>query len=349
MNDATQCPVCESTSLTNLHTSVLYDEDYREPEKKLRRSNNYHRNYVLFEHVLRRATPEFKIQFVVCETCGFIFFTPRPTASDLAIKYRLVTEAGDTHDREQIRRLVDQRPARACAIAELLTPHLRRKTGRVLDVGGADGHCLAYFVGEFDCQLLDFEERRLWNGVKKIGETFADLNEGDVFDLCITCHTLEHIPNVTGFVGEIHSHLVDGGALYVEVPLGCAGEIYEIGNFLTHVNFFSEGALGFLLEQGGLHVEYMNTKPTLGMNGYLAVVCAIARKDSSISPAGYYLQHGAALTRAQMKSDLSFQVAMANARLVLASPLKYTRAFGSRMLRRMRSGVPASGPNMHSR
>jgi SAM-dependent methyltransferase len=261
---------------------------------------------------------------MMCQRCGLILFTPRPEESDLAIKYDYVLEEGDTLAREELRRLVDQRPTRGRILADLLGGYVVPHSRRAVDVGGADGHCLAGLTDTFECGILDYEHRALWPGVRRLGNSLRDLNDDDVFDIVITCHTLEHIPDVRGVIRGIKRHLVKNGIVYVEVPLGCAGEIFTTDNFLTHVNFFSEGSLGFVLEASGLQIEYMRTMPRLGMNSYVPVVCAIARNVEGLRP--QFLEAGARRTEDQLNMDLRRVVALANARLVMANPMAYLLA-----------------------
>lgn len=340
MNVQDRCPVCERPNFEVLHRFTLVDT-FQKPERNIQKTNSYHRNYILFEKILQRRTKEFQVEFRLCKHCGFIFYSPRPDEADLAIKYEMVVEQADTVEREGLRRVVDLRQLRADKIRQLLKPRWRKNSGRALDIGGADGHCLAGLTSTFDCGVLDFETREMWPRVKKWGNSLDDLRPDEQFDVIMTCHTLEHIPNLNSFIGDIVEHMAEEGILYIEVPLGCSGEIYHTSNFLTHLNFFSEGSLGFLLEQAGLHVEYSAARPVLSMNRYYGVVVVIARKDSSRRVGNRFLTNGFALTKRQMPHNLSRRVALANAKLVASQPLKYGLAFARRWLRIRRLGRAA--------
>lgn len=342
MKDQDICPICAHADFEVLHRLRIQD-NYKVPETRLRKANSYHRNYILFEKILKRRVEELEVDFRLCRRCGLIFFSPRPDKADLAIKYKLVVEQGDTVAREEMRRLVDLRSVRADRILERLEPYLRKKSGRALDVGGADGHCLAGLTSEFDCGILDFETRNLWPGVNKWGNTLEDLREDERFDIILCCHTLEHVADTTPFVKKMVSHVSQGGILYVEVPYGCAGEICRTTNLLTHLNFFSEGSLGFLLEQAGLYVENMTSGPVLSSNRYLPVVVAIARRDDSRPVEERYVKNGFSITRRQMSHSIDKRVAVANARLVLSHPFQYAAALAARPFRRRKIR-----PNAHN-
>jgi hypothetical protein len=344
MDEVRTCPLCESPSFEPLHRLRLEDR-YPQSETKLQASSNYHRNYILFEKILGRQVPVFEVEFRVCTRCGLIYFSPRPSESDLAVKYQLIAEQGDTAAREELRRLVDLKALRSRRIREIVAPYLVERTGRAVDVGGADGHCLMAFVGELDCGILDFEQRDLAPGVAKLGNSLDDLDASDLFDLALSCHTLEHVPDVGATVSALTRHLVEGGLLYVEVPYGCAGEIYTTSNVLTHVNFFSEGSMGYLLESRGLHVERMMSGPVLSKKRFVPVVQAIARKDSQRPVAGTYLDQGYAITRRQMSTSIDRSVTVANSRLVLSHPAQYSVAFAAQLARRVgnQSGIRLRG------
>ncbi len=61
---------------------------------------DYVRNYILFEKILRRVEA-IEAYFQICTNCGFIFFSPRPEESDMAIKYNTLNELGDTRQRDE--------------------------------------------------------------------------------------------------------------------------------------------------------------------------------------------------------------------------------------------------------
>lgn len=333
------CPVCSGTKLELLHEHRLVDE-YKEPDGTLDGANNHHRNYILFEMILKREVEELAIEFLLCADCGLIFFSPRPDETDLATKYELVVAkqddgaAGRTATLEEHRRVVDLRPVRAQTIRRLLEPHWKRHSGRALDVGGADGHCISPLASDFDCGLLDFENRDLYPGVTKLGDTLDDLRPDDAFDVILCLHTLDHIPDPLGFITSIAQHLSEEGILYIEIPYGCGGQIYRTRNFLTRVNFFSEGSLGGLLQRAGLHVEHMASRPVLSFMRYMPTIHAIGRRDSSRAPGDKYIREGAKITRRQMSDNLKRATTVANVGLVLSRPVEYGVAFSRLFLRR---------------
>ncbi len=326
MHDQESCPLCGGNNCPVIHNFVLEDI-YPFPERGLQKTNDYSRNYILFEKVLKRAVSEVRVEFRLCNRCGFIFFSPRPDQSDLSVKYEMIKQNKETEEREKVYSLVDLRRLRAKEIFRIVGPYIQRKSGRVLDVGGSDGHCLAYFTDEFLCGVLDYENRDITPGVRKLGETFEDLKETDVFDVILTCHTLEHIPDICSFIKGVRSHLEEEGVVYIEVPYGCSNEIYKTSNLLTHINFFSEGSLGFLLNKAGLSVQYIASKPVLSSKRYLPVIIAIARKANECPIVERYWKEGFSITKHQMSKSLDVDVFLRNLWLVASNPIQYCGKF----------------------
>jgi hypothetical protein len=112
------------------------------------------------------------------------------------------------------------------------------------------------------------------------------------------CHTLEHVVDPAREIQKIKDILEPSGLLYIEVPFGCWNEYKHTRNLLTHVNFFSEASLYYLLDMCGLSVRYLRLKPTLGRVRYGPVIVAIAEN----SPPSNRRLDAYSLTRNQMNS-----------------------------------------------
>jgi hypothetical protein len=334
MQNNNKCPLCKSVHNDILHSIVIKD-NYPALENKIQRTNNYRRNYILFEKVLKRSVNQIKVDFKLCNKCGFIYFTPRPDQIDLNFKYDDIVKTGITFEMEKAHKLIDIRQLRAKQIFKKVSPHIKKQSGRILDVGGADGHCMTFFTNDYSCEVLDFESRSLVSGVKKIGETLIDLKKTDLFDLIITSHTLEHIPDISKFTDSLRNHLSEEGIIYIEVPYGCYDEIYKTSNLLTHINFFSEGSLGFLLNQARLTVQYINSGPTLSSKRYLPVISAIARKANKVPENYINTKEAYLITKSQMKLNIAYYVLIKNILLVLSHPVKYSHAYLRKVLSRI--------------
>jgi SAM-dependent methyltransferase len=340
------CPSCGLNSFDVLREMDLHDV-FDVPENKLRRTNSYQRNYLLFRKILQPGTKSLTVTFCICKSCGFIFFTPRPDEADLAVKYDAIVATKESERREEYYELVDQRRRRAREIKKRLRPFIlsplagnglecnhsasssKTVINRALDIGGADGHCLSGFVDSAgECAVLDFEERNMWPGVKRIGRTLSDLQMSDCFDLVLCNHTLEHVDDINCFLTNIKSHMNPNGLLYIEVPLGCSGEFLRTNNVLTHLNFFSCASLTILLEQNGFKVESCKASPVLSKKRYVEVITVVARNIYEANNCNITIENPYENTLKEMSSSLvKLWVYLANAHLVLSQPLNYARAF----------------------
>lgn len=326
MREVAVCPSCGGSDLGVLHKLTIQDV-YDSPETKLGRTNNYQRNYLLFRRILEPGVGNLDVTFLFCRSCSFIFFTPRPDDSDLETKYSGIRATCETYRREKVSELVDLRCRRAREIHRRVAPFVRGPIKRALDVGGADGHCLAGLTNKTECVVLDFEERDLWPGVKRAGRSLADLGGGERFDLVLCCHTLEHIDRVSEFVAEMRRHVGQQGILYVEVPLGCCGEVYRTRNVLTHLNFFSKASLTSLLQRNGFSVEHSDVGPVLSRKRYLGVVTAVARESSQelVSNSATGVSYDPACLQMGCRS-VARRVLLWNVMLVLSQPIRYLGA-----------------------
>jgi len=308
---------------------------------------DYVRNYILFDKILRNREP-IEFRFQICTGCGFIFFSPRPEESDMAIKYNLINELGDTKQREEFLYTgITCDDKRALEIYKSIAALVEVHNSSILDIGGARGLTLKYFLSDNDCFVVDYERRELLAGTEYLCETTEDMPESMQAKVILYCHTLEHIVDPVKEILRIKDILEPGGLLYIEVPFGCWNEYKHTRNFLTHINFFSEGSLYYLLDMCGLSIRYLKLKPTLGRVRYVPVIVAIAEN----SPPNNIKSNTYQMTRAQMEGKHYYlrahqaflTVKLLKFKLLLAA---YRRYRFSRVIRRGTKGnVPKSENN----
>ena len=91
MNLIDACPICNKSKLEKILTKPLsYPEgDLADNLMDI----NFVRNYILFEKIIQQRDP-LEFNYLLCEHCGFIFFSPRPSNEDMAIKYATMDEFG---------------------------------------------------------------------------------------------------------------------------------------------------------------------------------------------------------------------------------------------------------------
>jgi SAM-dependent methyltransferase len=271
------CPICQSEECHELLSrKVLY------PGSDLK-SNlldiDYVRNNVLFDRILHTREPV-EFRFFICAKCGFIFFSPRPEENDMVVKYALVNELGDSKLREDylyFGKTADDR--RALEIYKSVGQFGNVHNSNVIDIGGARGLNLKYFLGDNRCFVVDYEKHELLEGTQALGTTAQDVPESIRAGVVLYCHILEHVVDPAGEIRQIKRILEPDGLLYIEVPFGCWREYQHTKNFLTHINFFSEGSLYHLLDSCGLSVRYLKLRPALGRMLYNPVIVAIAQNS----------------------------------------------------------------------
>jgi SAM-dependent methyltransferase len=244
------CPVCDAR-----HWHSRPQIEFRRSDEPRARSQ-YRRDYVrlrrelLFEVWFPGAqaaslTPQF------CERCGFMCYSPRPTAADLEAKYQYLalrerTGAAMSND-ERERKFDRERADRAF---RLLSRRIGRPTA-VLDVGGGDGRLLEPFLENgVDCSILD------WNptprpGIHYLGRGLEDLPANQCFDAVLCHHVLEHVAEPVSFLRSIFAHVARGGLVYVEVPLEIWRGIPIRDDPVTHVNYFTRSSLCNAIERAG--------------------------------------------------------------------------------------------------
>ena len=295
MKIAKFCPVCKNEEYEQLLTrkveylggdiySHLMDIDYI-------------RNYILFDRILQNKEP-IEFCFQICKTCGFIFFSPRPEESDMVIKYNLVNELGDSKQREEfLYRGITCDDKRALKIYESIAAFVEVHNSNVIDLGGARGLNLKYFLKDNNCFVVDYEKHELLTGAQYLCETLEDMPESIRAKVVLYCHTLEHIVDPVKEILKIKDILEPGGLIYIEVPFGCWNEYKHTRNLLTHLNFFSEGSLYYLLDSCGLSIRYLKLKPTLSRVRYVPVIVAIAEN----SPPNNKKSNTYQVTRSQME------------------------------------------------
>lgn len=152
-----------------------------------------------------------------CRMCGYVFDSPRPTASEVAAfyskpgQYKLWIAEGKARDLLWKRRLRKMRRT--------------RKPGTLLDVGTGIGqflhHAQAAYSNVYGTEVSDsairIAEERYALGVIK-----GDIESIDFgvlkFDTITLFHVLEHVPNPRSVIEKCRQLLSDGGVLVIAVP-----------------------------------------------------------------------------------------------------------------------------------
>jgi hypothetical protein len=235
------CPICGSRNWREIGSKTYRSDDRVSDYARIRYR-------VLFE-VWQPGAEEVRLSFQLCETCGFVGYSPRPTPAEVTAKYEFLAKQGLTS-------AVPDSPVertRARELYRMLARHLpKQRTPRVLDYGGADGRLMRYFLeAGCECSLVDYCQNPI-AGVARIATTERDIPEQGAFDLIVCSHVIEHVAEPVSVVSALARRLGPKGVLFVEVPL----EIWRRAPIheepVTHVNFFSPESLARLFYESGL-------------------------------------------------------------------------------------------------
>ncbi len=296
MLKVTSCPVCNADTWKPLGSRVYLASLARElSEYKARRFR------VLFELWFPGQT-EVRIQSQMCKSCGFVIYTPRPTAEDLDRKYKFLTELeADQHS------FPPDTPVEKLR-SQNLFGRLNRWTNsgnaRILDFGGGDGRLMSNFVEHgCECFLVDYCPTPV-QGVTKLADTLDDLGDDTTFDLIVCSHVLEHLADPFGIVVQLQHRLADEGVLYVEVPMEIWGAAPLQSEPVTHINFFTVASLQYLLERAGFCMLKCDMVATLHQSGNKpTAVRALAVKAAGSNVTGTTCTGSAAATERLLSPD----------------------------------------------
>ena len=264
------CSVCGAGNWSNLGLHVYRRTDSPREETYLGK-----RLQVLFD-VWFPCSDEVTLSILGCRECGFVCYSPRPSAEDLVKKYAFLG-AFDSVSADGVP--VDspyekKRSRRMEAILRRVTP---MPGVRILDYGGKDGRLMRYVAEQgAACYVVDYNPQ-VCPWVTRLGSTMADLGSRmEAFDVIVLSHVLEHVGAPVDLLTDLRSRLRADGWVYCEVPMECWHHLPRLEEPVTHVNFFTPNSLttafrraGFDRIQCGICEYWSNPPDQLG----LAIAC----------------------------------------------------------------------------
>jgi ubiquinone/menaquinone biosynthesis C-methylase UbiE len=152
-----------------------------------------------------------------CETCGFVFDSPRPTLHALVEFYSKPSQYDDWLSMESARDALWQR--------RLQKMQKTRKLGTLLDIGTGIGQFLHFardcYSGvsgtEVSTTAITLAQQKY--GLSLIQGAIEQINFGDkVFDNISMFHVLEHVLDPRSVIEKCHGLLAPGGILTIAVP-----------------------------------------------------------------------------------------------------------------------------------
>ncbi|MGC2048960.1 MAG: class I SAM-dependent methyltransferase [Gallionella sp.] len=245
MQKTPSCPACGETVW-----QTLGNRTYR-TEQIGRMSPNVNKRLVVLFKVWFPGKESVTLTSVVCEGCGFVCFTPRPSEDDINAKYKFLSTDPETGNEISLDLASDE--PRAADICQRLHPFLPKQAS-ILNFGGGNGRLLRPFILDgHRCYLVDYPGEIL-PSIYYMGATLSNIPIGQRFDVIICSHVLEHLADPYVLVANLKHYLLETGTLYVEVPV----EIWKHPPLpiepVTHINYFTPASLLHLLERAGLDV-----------------------------------------------------------------------------------------------
>lgn len=208
---------------------------------------------------------------VICKNCSLVYISPRPTKeeSNEFHKEEFLSEK-NLKKFEDVREKLD---ARGTEIKKTIYFFLKEyiKPGmKVLDVGCGFGSFLDILKKQTDAEVYGVELGNLdiIAAKERFGldlfhgslEEFAGKQENhQKFDVIITHHTFEHLPNPIESLGQIKKILKQGGIFYIGVPnLMNIKKRPDILFQTAHPFTYSPYSLRLILEKAGLGILKFN-------------------------------------------------------------------------------------------
>lgn len=274
------CPVCQEQDWRVLGTRTYQGNDQPHQRQYVRK-----RLEVLFKIWLVNVS-EVTFGSVLCQQCGFVCHTPRPTEDEVSAKYEFLSRDPATH--HEISRDLESDGQRSRNLLALLTSYIRPQA-QVLDFGGGNGRLMSAFIeAGHNCHLVDFPGNPI-SGIIYLGSDLAAIDDDQRFDLVILSHVLEHLVDPAKTVREVRRLVVPGGLLYVEVPLEIWKQPPLPEEPVTHINYFTEDSVRILLERANYRVARCETGTYTTEDGGLGLaIRAFARPDDKASLATDY-------------------------------------------------------------
>ncbi len=269
------CPVCNSNNW-EIIGKIIYKKNETSHLTEYARV----RYEVLFDVWLTgKVVAEF--HSILCNRCGFVTFTPRPTSIDLDRKYHYL--AKHPSSKEELSSVLLSDKKRSDELFFCLKRYLHDTPVKILDYGGGNGRLMKTFVDTgHECAVIDYIEDTLPN-IQRLGSNVNDIPNIHVFDIIICSHVLEHLSDPADVVKNLIGHLKELGILYIEVPF----EIWDGAPLpvepVTHINFFTTNSIRYLLSLCGLKVlDCEEGMYTTEQGGRAFAIRAYAQKTTNL-------------------------------------------------------------------
>ncbi|MDP3920801.1 MAG: methyltransferase domain-containing protein [Candidatus Omnitrophota bacterium] len=250
--------------------------------------------------VLDRDRYGMGIKTVICESCGFLFTSPRPVPAAMSEFYRTTYRKFYTGTKNPKKEYEDKLHVQKREwLYERVKGHIEKrgkKNPKILDVGCGAGALLNVFrrnlpdselhgvepTPEFARYAQERNGATVYNG--GVAEFFHEHRglQGS-FDVITLYHVLEHLYNPADFLITLRDFLVPGGLLLIQVPNALSPHWQNaIQMFhIAHISHFSLSTLRHAYQVAGFRVLYEFDGPHPGNPRALTL---LGEKTDSLLP-----------------------------------------------------------------
>lgn len=214
------------------------------------------------------------ISYVICNKCTLVYLNPRPTESKYETLYRdeyqkqrhNITTYEEAVARIESKGSYNRRRSYLSDLDPFIT-----KDSRVLEIGSGWGALSRLIADTYKCEVHSIETGELQASVAekyfKLNvfcgtlSDFARLHDGQLFDVIIMTHVLEHMSDLETTFKQLSSLLSHKGFLYIAVPnIAKPNEALDRFFHFEHCYYFSPFTLNILLKKYGFKIIYMSTQ-----------------------------------------------------------------------------------------
>jgi SAM-dependent methyltransferase len=228
---------------------------------------------------------------LACEDCGLLFLDMRFDDEEMAALYADYRGPAyaDTRARfepgyERRNDILNGGSAYIPAIEAMLAPHVGTAP-RVLDWGGDTGLNTPFRGKAALHHVHDISNKPVVDGAEIVDRGRA---LGERYDLVVSSNVLEHVPEPAAHLAEITAAMGPDTILYLEVPHedvirlvpDRADRPARKRHWHEHVNFFTEEALGAMLDRAGLSPLARVSHPVSAGGKASHVFSVIARRQA---------------------------------------------------------------------
>lgn len=242
-------------------------------------------------------------RIVECRRCGFMYANPRATAPDHELVVDYDPDFVEQNNANGERFTKEALQVRDYAVTRRILAERFPRRGKLLEVGSGYGYLLDYFrqdgwdtIGVEPNEGLNRHARKTL-GLDVLSMILPEAAFPDAaFNVVTMMHVIEHVPDPTDTLREIHRVLQPGGMLVMETPrydalmfkllgrrersLSCEGHIY----------FFTTKTLRDISEKAGFVVERSDKVGRSLTIGRLAYNLGVITRSKTL---GHAIQKGA--------------------------------------------------------